>query len=62
MDRNLDGDVSWKEFLGPRHVFEELDADHDGLIDPFEAERATALYGPKAPGPEKRLGGGFAFP
>jgi len=40
MDRNLDGDLTWKEFLGPRHVFEELDADHDGLIDPTEAERA----------------------
>jgi hypothetical protein len=40
MDRNLDGDLTWKEFLGPRHVFEELDADHDGLIDPQEAEKA----------------------
>ena len=40
MDRNLDGDLTWKEFLGPRHVFEELDADHDGLIDPDEAEKA----------------------
>jgi len=40
MDRNQDGDLSWKEFLGPRYVFEELDADHDGLIDPMEAEKA----------------------
>lgn len=40
MDRNLDGDLTWKEFLGPRHVFEELDADHDLLIDPSEAEKA----------------------
>lgn len=40
MDRNNDGDVSWKEFLGPRHVFDELDADHDGLIDAKEAEKA----------------------
>jgi Ca2+-binding EF-hand superfamily protein len=40
MDRNLDGDLTWKEFLGPRHVFEELDIDHDGLIDPKEAEKA----------------------
>jgi Ca2+-binding EF-hand superfamily protein len=40
MDRNQDGDVSWKEFLGPRHVFEELDTDHDGLIDPEEAAKA----------------------
>ena len=62
MDRNLDGDVTWKEFLGPRHVFEELDADHDGLIDPVEAERATALFGANGLGPEKRLGGAFARP
>ncbi len=40
MDRNLDGDLTWKEFLGPRHVFEELDTDHDGLVDPKEAEKA----------------------
>ena len=40
MDRNMDGDLTWKEFLGPRPVFEELDADHDGLIDPVEAEKA----------------------
>lgn len=40
MDRNIDGDLTWKEFLGPRPVFEELDADHDGLIDPVEAEKA----------------------
>jgi Ca2+-binding EF-hand superfamily protein len=40
MDRNQDGDLTWKEFLGPRHVFEELDTDHDGLIDPQEAEKA----------------------
>src|SRR5262249_33477983 len=40
MDRNMDGDLTWKEFLGPRHVFDELDTDHDGLIDPKEAEKA----------------------
>jgi Ca2+-binding EF-hand superfamily protein len=44
MDRNMDGDLSWKEFLGPRHVFEELDTDHDGLIDPMEAEKAKEKY------------------
>ena len=41
MDRNQDGDLTWKEFLGPRHVFEELDLDHDGLIDPEEAAKAN---------------------
>jgi Ca2+-binding EF-hand superfamily protein len=56
MDRNQDGDLTWKEFLGPRHVFEELDADHDGLIDPFEAEKASALFGSKGPAPESRPG------
>lgn len=40
MDRNMDGDLTWKEFLGPRHVFEELDANKDGMIDPQEAEKA----------------------
>jgi len=51
MDRNQDGDLTWKEFLGPRHVFEELDADHDGLIDPFEAEKGRGRSSaPKAPG------------
>jgi Ca2+-binding EF-hand superfamily protein len=43
MDRNNDGDVSWREFLGPRHVFEALDTDHDGLIDPKEAEQAEKM-------------------
>jgi Ca2+-binding EF-hand superfamily protein len=40
MDRNQDGDLTWKEFLGPRHVFEELDTNRDGLIDPEEAAKA----------------------
>jgi Ca2+-binding EF-hand superfamily protein len=40
MDRNNDGDLSPREFLGPRAAFERLDADHDGLIDRPEAEAA----------------------
>jgi Ca2+-binding EF-hand superfamily protein len=40
MDRNYDGDVSWREFLGPRSVFDRLDTDHDGLLSPEEAGRA----------------------
>ncbi|MEX2287076.1 MAG: hypothetical protein WD648_08310 [Planctomycetaceae bacterium] len=40
MDRNYDGDVSWREFLGPRTVFDRLDADHDGLLSPDEAGSA----------------------
>ena len=41
-DRNNDGDITWREFLGPRDVFEQLDADRDELIDPKEAEAAVA--------------------
>jgi Ca2+-binding EF-hand superfamily protein len=40
MDRNFDGDVSWREFLGSRATFDQLDADHDGLLSPEEAERS----------------------
>jgi Ca2+-binding EF-hand superfamily protein len=37
MDRNRDGDISRREFLGPRADFERMDADRDGLISPTEA-------------------------
>jgi Ca2+-binding EF-hand superfamily protein len=37
MDRNGDGDVSRREFLGTRDQFRRFDADRDGLIDPREA-------------------------
>jgi Ca2+-binding EF-hand superfamily protein len=40
MDRNRDGDISRREFLGPRADFERLDRDHDGLIDAQEAAKA----------------------
>lgn len=40
MDRNRDGDVSRKEFLGPRELFDKLDTDHDGLLDATEAAAA----------------------
>ncbi len=39
MDRNGDGDVSLREFMGTREEFERIDADHDGLISVEEAER-----------------------
>jgi hypothetical protein len=38
MDRNHDGDLSPREFLGPRAAFQRLDANHDGLIDAGEAK------------------------
>lgn len=38
MDRNYDGDVSWKEFLGSRKSFDEFDIDRDGLLSADEVE------------------------
>ena len=46
MDRNRDGDVSWREFLGSRDQFNRLDRDRDGLIAPGEAEAARPLTAP----------------
>jgi Ca2+-binding EF-hand superfamily protein len=43
MDRNGDGDVSPREFLGSRAEFKRLDTDGDGLISVEEAEQAEAL-------------------
>jgi Ca2+-binding EF-hand superfamily protein len=40
LDRNRDGDLSAREFVGPQEVFVRLDADRDGLIDAAEAEAA----------------------
>ena len=41
MDRNGDGDVSRREFLGTHPQFDRLDLDHDGLFSPSEADAAT---------------------
>ncbi len=40
MDRNGDGDVSIKEWVGDLDVFRKLDADGDGLLSAGEAEKA----------------------
>jgi Ca2+-binding EF-hand superfamily protein len=37
MDRNHDGDISLREFLGSLEDFQRFDVDHDGLIDSKEA-------------------------
>jgi hypothetical protein len=48
MDRNGDGDVSRKEWLGSEEDFKKIDTDGDGLISVEEAERADALFRKKA--------------
>ncbi len=43
MDDNLDGELSWREFLGPREKFEALDKNNDHFIDLDEAEAAETF-------------------
>ncbi len=40
MDRNFDGDLARREFLGTAETFTAFDADGDGLISPDEANQA----------------------
>lgn len=46
MDRNQDGDVSPREFLGTETQFAQIDTDHDGLLSASEAARISNLDGP----------------
>jgi hypothetical protein len=39
MDRNRDGEVSRREFLGPTAAFDRCDADGNDVLDPVEAKR-----------------------
>ena len=41
MDRNLDGDITWREFLGSREQFQQLDTNSDEMIDVTEASATT---------------------
>ena len=51
MDRNHDGDLSRKEFLGRKVLFDRLDENRDGLISPEEAN--TANFEAAAVGPDR---------
>jgi hypothetical protein len=42
MDRNGDGDLTLKEFLGRQSDFRKLDSNADGFIEPEEARTAGA--------------------
>jgi Ca2+-binding EF-hand superfamily protein len=50
MDRNGDGDISPREWLGRPEDFKRIDTNGDGLIDAQEAERYDATLRKKAPG------------
>ena len=51
MDRNHDRDLSPREFLGRRKLFDQFDMNHDGLISPEEAGNAqqNSLNNPSTP-------------
>jgi hypothetical protein len=49
MDRNGDGDVSPREFLGTAEDFKKIDTNGDGLIDPQEAEKADEWFKKRQP-------------
>ena len=40
MDKNGDGDITLREFLGTKKQFEELDRNGDGFLERKEAEKS----------------------
>jgi Ca2+-binding EF-hand superfamily protein len=48
MDRNGDGLISPREFIGTPEDFKKLDLDGDGFIDADEAEKAATLFTKRA--------------
>ncbi len=48
MDRNGDGDVSRREWLGSTEDFKKIDTDGDGLISAEEAEKADTWFREKS--------------
>jgi Ca2+-binding EF-hand superfamily protein len=49
MDKNGDGDLSPREFLGTPEDFRRIDTNGDGLIDPQEAEAADRWFAKRLP-------------
>ncbi len=46
MDRNQDGDITWREFLGTREQFDMIDKNSDQLINRMEADEAASSTSP----------------
>ncbi len=54
LDRDGDGRVSRREFDGPAHAFDGLDADNDGYLSDAESPRRPPRRNPRGPRPGNR--------